>query len=92
MELWQLTQIADPDDPRWQGRSGPRRVLVAARTAGEARMLAAQALARADRAVLANEAGPPAGVLDDEKLYRLDRRAPGETALPASSAVLEIEP
>lgn len=40
MRLWELTPVARPDDPTWQGRPQFDRVLVRAETAAEARVVA----------------------------------------------------
>lgn len=91
LKLWQITAVADADDPRWQGQNAPRRILVAAATPARARLLAAAKLAGDESADIANEAGPTRSVVNDEKLYRVDPARSGDDASSKEEGVLEIK-
>lgn len=89
LAVWALTPVANPDDPRWLARRPIPKILVAARTAAEARILASRALASDERGGVANESGPAVTMVDDEKLYRVDKASTAQD-VPESPGVIEI--
>ena len=76
---WKLTPVASPDDPRWQGRTIWREVVVEAPTAAFARLYAAQWELQDMDGQVGNESPSPKSGFEDEKLYWV-RRVPGEEA------------
>jgi len=91
MKLWEIRAVADAQDPRWQGGSAPRRILVAARSAADARLLASAKLVGTDETDIANEAGPSRSVVSDEKLYRVSPAENDGRAATDEAGVLAIE-
>jgi len=91
MQLWRLTPATDEADPRWRGQKPLGELLVAARTPGEARVVASHALAGGDTTAVGNEIGPPTTAVNDPKLYRLDRLSARRRKLPETPQVLEIQ-
>ncbi|TVR78399.1 MAG: hypothetical protein EA405_14345 [Rhodospirillales bacterium] len=92
MPIWILEPVADPDDPRWQGRPRFDRVVVRAPTAAYARVVA-QPLDTPDKVPEFGEQDPRTGSgFKDEKLYRVipdtGSDHPGEGAF----AILESTP
>jgi hypothetical protein len=73
MALWLLRPTAQRDDPRWQGRTIWREALVRARSAAEARLLAAERDIDPSRPPTGNESPSFRSGFIDEKLYRVDR-------------------
>lgn len=76
MRLWKITPSAPPDDPRWLGGPEWREIVVRAKTAAEARVVAARMeAAQQDFSPGRNTAG--AGAMDyqsplhDEALYHV---------------------
>ncbi len=71
MGLWVLEPVADPDDPRWQGRTQFRRVVVRAATPAFARLVAKN-LDTPDRPLQFGQQDAHLGSgFKDEKLYRV---------------------
>ena len=79
MVCWKLTPVASPDDPRWQGRTIWREVVVEAPTAALARLYAAEWELQDMDGQVGNESPSPKSGFEDEKLYWV-RRVPGEEA------------
>lgn len=72
MPLWKLRPIAEAHDPRWQGRRIWREAVVRARTAAEARLVAATLDRRSPEPPNGNESESFRSGFVDEKLYRVD--------------------
>ena len=85
MVRWKLTPVASPDDPRWQGRTIWREVVVEAPTAAFARLYAAQWELQDMDGQVGNESPSPKSGFEDEKLYWV-RRLPAEEARHLDSA------
>lgn len=73
LPLWRLTPAARFDDPRWLDHQPLPEVLVRARTAAEARVLAAETPLSDSAGAVGNESANNHSRLLDEKLYRVDR-------------------
>lgn len=93
MAVWEMTPVARPDDPSWQGRRQFARVLVRAASPAEARVVAS----RLDTPDEAHEFGDQhpryrSGLMD-AALY-VAHAAPGDAGFEADgpAEVLEAEP
>lgn len=73
LPLWRLTPAAELDDPRWLDHRPIPEVLVRARTAAEARVLASETSQSNSAGAVGNESANNHSRLLDEKLYRVDR-------------------
>jgi hypothetical protein len=87
IHVWELTPVADRDDPAWQGRTVWARIRVTAANAGEALALAAEATQMPLEATSDGQLAR-SGV-EDTRLYRLDRKGDADGA---AAGILEIVP
>ncbi|TVS00185.1 MAG: hypothetical protein EA406_01355 [Rhodospirillales bacterium] len=92
MPIWILEPVADPQDPRWQGRRRFDRVVVRAPSAAFARVLA-EPLDTPERVLEFGEEDPRTGSgFKDEKLYRAIADADGDYPPEGPPGVLESVP
>lgn len=80
LHVWKLTPVAQPEDPRWLGRSPRPETFVAAATSGEALLTAAKWDMSDSDGRVGNESGHLHSAFGDEKLYRIDRATGEEVA------------
>lgn len=80
MPLWRIEPVARPDDPRWQGRRIWREVIVRARNAAFARVIAAELERDPRYPPTGNESLSFTSGFDDEKLYWVSQLDDAEAA------------
>lgn len=78
--LWRLHAVAHPGDPHWQGRRIWTEVVVRARSAAFARLIASKLEEPPVPGVLGNETHCFRSGFEDEKLYWVRRLSPAEAA------------
>lgn len=78
--VWKFTPVAHAEDPRWLGRRTAETVFVAAPTAAEAILAAADWDTANRKGGVGNESRHDHSAFADEKLYRADRASDEETA------------
>jgi hypothetical protein len=69
MARWRLYPVANPDDPRWQGRTIWPELVVEAESAAIARQVAAQQVIDPGQPPVGNETRALVTGFEDEKLY-----------------------
>lgn len=82
LKLYRLVPVAAPDDPNWLGAIAHGEVLVAARTAGDARIVAAEQeldFMDVDAAPAEDKSTSMASVFRNEKLYTVIEVDDGRT-------------
>lgn len=91
MALWRLSPIADADDAWWQNRRIWREVVVRAKSAAEARLVAAELETVPAEPLSGNESPSFESGFLDEKLYRVDH-AGDDAGAPAVLKAEEARP
>lgn len=93
LAIWKITPAAGPEDPRWLGHRPASALYVAATSAAQARVLAAEQKVDPDQAKVGNESGHAHSLFLDEKLYHV---APADAdeighlgAAPSAPGVLD---
>lgn len=87
MPLWRIVPVADPTDPRWQGRAIWSEVIVRAASPAQARLVAARLEHDPDAPPVGNESLGFRSGFEDEKLYwviGLAAAARSDTIVPAA--------
>ena len=82
--LWTIRPVAGPDDPRWQGRTIWREIVVSAADPGEAAYIAERAADDPAAPAIGNESESRRHGFADEKLYAIRRIPPDEAGAYAS--------